>query len=83
MGRTVDLRAFQDGAWPTDGCPERVAKPIEPAMLPSGGTFEFEVLGAVHTETARDDGATDAFARRLARGLTVPDLAARLNSIIA
>ena len=83
-GRTVDLRAFEDGAESMDGIPERVAPPVPGDRSPGGIEAEFEMLGRVERETGTDATADAEFAARLAagQGLTVDDLAARLKAIV-
>ena len=79
-GRTVDLRALDAASPSLDGCPERVTKAADGAVL-RNGSFEFELLGTVRNSVGAGEAADAAFAKRLASGLTVPKIANKLKAL--
>ena len=82
-GRTVDLHALNASAASVDGCPERIAKPIEGHSFSNDATFEFELLGAVQASADQGDAADAAFAKRLSNGRTAAELRAELKTLIS
>ena len=79
-GRSVDLRALHASSPSLDGCPERVTKAAEGATL-GNASFEFELLGAVRTSVEASAATDEAFAARLAGGLTVAEISNKLKAL--
>ena len=52
-GRTVDLHAFSERSDVIEGCRERVATEVEPAMLPDGGSSSSRCSGPSRRPVAR------------------------------
>ena len=84
-GHTVDLAKLSAKAKNVDGLPERVCGEIDSGALAPTGEFGFTPLGRVTTERGHEmdtHGNDAAFARRMARGRTNPELANALLEII-
>ena len=81
-GRTVDLHALDADAASVDGCPERIAKSTRGDSLANGGTFEFELLGAVQTSANQGDATDVTFFRRLSKGRSAVEIGAELKALI-
>ena len=80
-GSTVNLHALGASRASVDGCPERIVKSIDGAVLSSDATFEFELLGAVEASSGHGASADADFARRLLNGRTVEELGETLKTL--